>query len=225
MSTHSTVYTHRQIGDLLVRERHVRETHCTRADDAACNVYGTPRRNYRPVLGVSGTLQSTPNPCLERDRHRALPHEEATSTPRKAVVPGELLPSLGVQKRGVLPDRTAEADLTWGVPPHQVHHHNFGWTMSGPKTPATVFSARRPWGIGLTYSNDIASVVKKFRDCPSARASSAHAVAGSQAAGSKHSMYSPGDMMMGKTSLQASSAQLSTAAPSDANTFADMGDF
>mmetsp|Transcript_40918 Transcript_40918/g.73524 ORF Transcript_40918/g.73524 Transcript_40918/m.73524 type:complete len:213 (+) Transcript_40918:140-778(+) len=149
---HNTAYNHRQLGDLWSKEVRTREAQNVQRDKA-CTVYGTPRRSYRPVLGISGTLQATPNPCLEQDRHRE----------RDEVGNKHKLPHLESQQ---LPTRTAEADLNYGVPPHQVHHHHFGWTLAGAKPVATSFSPRRPWGIGLQYANEVVPFHRQIKDCP-----------------------------------------------------------
>jgi len=143
------------MGELFSKERRAQEAF--RATTAAvCSVYGTPRQHYRPILGVSGTLQATPNPCMEKDRRR----------PNEAGVDYQLGRFDLDPCRPRRPDRRAEADLSFGVPPHQVHHHHFGWTSAGPKPEAAVFSARRPWGIGLQYSEDILPVFRRIKQCP-----------------------------------------------------------
>mmetsp|Transcript_59533 Transcript_59533/g.167721 ORF Transcript_59533/g.167721 Transcript_59533/m.167721 type:complete len:171 (+) Transcript_59533:115-627(+) len=150
---HSTTYNHSALRDLWARESRAHEAHKEQAEET-CTVFNTPRRNYRPVLGVSGTLQATPNPCMERDRDR---RDEA------GVERALDLPPIDLERQR-RPARASEADLRWGVPPHQVHHHNFGWTLAG--SPRGVFSPRRSWGLALHYSDSVMPSAKRIRDCP-----------------------------------------------------------
>uniref|UniRef100_A0A7S4UA74 Uncharacterized protein n=1 Tax=Alexandrium monilatum TaxID=311494 RepID=A0A7S4UA74_9DINO len=149
------VYDHRAMGELQSKERRVQEAYLASAK-AVCSVYGTPRQHYRPVLGISGTLQATPNPCLEKDRRR---NHDAPSMEHRRMVDSDP-PWAARSSRG------AEAELSHGVPPHQAHHHHFGWTPAGPKPEAAVFSARRPWGIGLRYSDDVVPSFRQIKQCP-----------------------------------------------------------
>jgi len=228
MSMNST-YSHRAMGDLWIKEHRMREAHSCHTQEL-CTVYGTPRRRYRPIMGITGTLQETPNPNMERDRlplplsSARLPQADLADRTEHRIdqLPPLLAsPRLEPLDRAPRPaiDRRAEANLSYGIPPHQVHHHNFGWTNAGAKPVATVFSPRRPWGIGLQYANEINPFSKQIRDCPgsprgfsppSPRRTGAH----SQFAMTTHASQYSG-MMWKQSSQQASTAQLSTAAPSD----------
>mmetsp|Transcript_112837 Transcript_112837/g.319130 ORF Transcript_112837/g.319130 Transcript_112837/m.319130 type:complete len:241 (+) Transcript_112837:83-805(+) len=226
----STAYVHGTVRDVIMRECQLRELHAAKLTTNV-DVYGTPRLTYRPILGVSGTLQATPNPCMERDRQK--PDLEATTN--SATGPGSCthalvhLPRIGVGgpwRQQVQPEdsvpfnsaearssrshpvartnRSSEVDLNWGFPPHQVHHHDFGWTLPGAKPEAAIFSPRRLRGIGLRYSDDIAPFLKHGR--VPLREPSPHG-------------RSPRDNRQaaapGKASQQTSTAQFSTAAPPD----------
>lgn len=133
----STAYSHNVLGDHWNRESRARDKHAADGN-LVCGVYGNSRTKYRPRLGLSGTLQATPNPCLERNRHMKCDEVGRVALP-------ELVP------RTTKPD----LDLNVDVPPHQVHHHHFGWTRAGARPVATEYSARRPWGIGLRYSEEV----------------------------------------------------------------------
>jgi len=244
----STAYTHRALTDLLKRENRAYEAHS--ASSNGVDTFGTPRRRYRPVLGVTGTLQADPNPCMGQDfdvqqfRRETWARSEngpqsaravlqqvpsipaaAAAAPLERRGEGEALPRLDLypQPRNLLrPDRTAEADLSFGVPPHQVHHHNFGWTLAGTKPVASMFSARRPWGIGLQYSHDINHFSKQIRECPgSPRGFSPPRGRSSAFNGHRTLPVTESKMPWKQSSLQASTAQLSTAAPSDIGGYAD----
>jgi len=177
----NTAYNHRALTDLWRREN--RSQNC--AKDNVCEVYGTPRRNYRPVMGVSGTLQATPNPGMEVDRKKSPRMEDkgpptllprlvdhmasSPSSPSRAPKQVHFSGRDDAHKPSPLSGGfgpSPEVDLNYGVPPHQVHHHHFGWTPAGSKPIATSFSPRRPYGIGLYYANSVSPAQKKIENCP-----------------------------------------------------------
>eukprot|EP00747_Dinoflagellata_sp_TGD_P029979 gnl/TRDRNA2_/TRDRNA2_134308_c0_seq1.p1 gnl/TRDRNA2_/TRDRNA2_134308_c0~~gnl/TRDRNA2_/TRDRNA2_134308_c0_seq1.p1 ORF type:complete len:220 (+),score=18.14 gnl/TRDRNA2_/TRDRNA2_134308_c0_seq1:49-660(+) len=184
----STSYNHKTLTEFYSRERKARE----RANlDDVCSIYGTPRRSYRPVLGAQGTLQATPNPCMERERQKTLNLPQISLRTRGADAAGGLVPD----------SRYQEVNLNFGFPPHQVHHHHFGWTAAGFKPMATQYSPRRPYGIGLAYGSSI-----NFRESPR----EAHRLPSPTGRGLSRLPGKPTT-----DSHQASSAGLSTMAPSD----------
>eukprot|EP00746_Dinoflagellata_sp_MGD_P010245 gnl/MRDRNA2_/MRDRNA2_121086_c0_seq1.p1 gnl/MRDRNA2_/MRDRNA2_121086_c0~~gnl/MRDRNA2_/MRDRNA2_121086_c0_seq1.p1 ORF type:complete len:196 (-),score=27.90 gnl/MRDRNA2_/MRDRNA2_121086_c0_seq1:26-613(-) len=143
----STAYNHRALGDLWRKERNANQNHEVNQGHEAPDAFDTPAKRYRPIVGVSGTLQATPNPCMERDRLRA--HSVHTRLPKLSGAA-----------------TNPEVNLNVHVPPHQVHHHHYGWTSAGNDAKATFFSPRRPYGIGLHYANTIAPVHRRIADCP-----------------------------------------------------------
>jgi len=156
----TTHYSHLTLGDVFTKERRAQEL-AEEEREKECNVYGTTRSHYRPRLGISGTLQSTPNPCLEVDRY--LRQDEAGYQRQRSVE----LPRLDLDpSRRKRPNRRTEANLNEGVPPHQVHHHHFGWTMPGFKPDATDYNPRRKWGLGLEYSERIVPTMRRVSCCP-----------------------------------------------------------
>jgi len=199
----STAYSHAGMRDNWLRDSKARNRHAeTDRAATAVDIYGTPRRVYRPVMGVSGTLQHTPNPCMERDRDELVgPHLSASSS--------------GDRKSGAI-DRSAEVDLNWGFPAHQVHHHHFGWTQAGSNPMATVYSPRRPWGIGLQYADRIAPFTRRIAEMPQFHQASSSP---RERGGGNRSSWAEGGQRVvagSDKSFQTSLAQLSTAAPSDA---------
>jgi len=212
-------------------ERRHEELHRAQARDSV-DVFGTPRREYRPVLGCAGTpAATTASSCLEQQ----LPHHQRQlSDVTQRQLPPLSMPGVASPRA---PNRVNEANLERGVPPHQAHHHHFGWTL-GAATGATDYSPARRWGIGMSHANEIAPVHRAIKNCPdgagrtgssSARPSPrwtanswrASPRARLRAAGLNASYSTWGSSSKstqdgwGSKSQQESTAQLSTIAPSD----------
>lgn len=234
---HNTAYNHRALSDLWRREnRH--QVDNSSSLESACEVYGTPRRRYRPVMGVSGTLQATPNPCMEVDRKKS-PRMEDRGPPTllpRIVLDGNMSSSSpsrapkqaqggrdNLNSEKLLTggfDPSLEVDVNYGVPPHQVHHHHFGWAPAGAKPIATTFSPRRPYGIGLYYAHAVSPSHKKIENCPVPETRKLRSVQQERFERASQG-YAAGDMAPregntlfgGSKSHQASMGALSTAVP------------
>mmetsp|Transcript_62635 Transcript_62635/g.123814 ORF Transcript_62635/g.123814 Transcript_62635/m.123814 type:complete len:226 (-) Transcript_62635:79-756(-) len=208
----TTQYSHLTMGDVFNKEHRAREL-AEEELDKECHVYGTVRSHYRPRLGISGTLQSTPNPNLEFDRHF---RPDEAGYERQRVVE---LPRLDLDPfRPKRPNRKTEANLNEGVPPHQVHHHHFGWTMPGFKPDATNYNPRRKWGLGLEYSEKIVPTMRRVSCCPdTVRATSWSARASTSTVSSRDrdTFAEAGSAKAGSLSWRKGRNTPSTMAPSD----------
>jgi len=142
-------------------ERRHDELH--RAKAQSVDVFGTPRREYRPVLGCNGTPAETANSFFEQ-RLAQTPRQLSDGTQRQ-------LPHLSTASPRAsprVPNRLNEANLERGVPPHQAHHHHFGWTLGavGHSTGSPDYSPARRWNVGLSHANEIAPVQRAINNCP-----------------------------------------------------------
>lgn len=212
-------------------ERRHDELH--RANTLSVDVSGTPRREYRPVLGCNGTPAATDRSIFEQQLPQT--QRQVSDGSQRQLPP---LSARGASPRA--PNRLNEANLERGVPPHQAHHHHFGWTLGavGHSTGSTDYSPARRWNVGLGHANDIAPVHQAIKNCPdSARHTGSFSsppsprwTAGSWRASPRarlraaglNASYGGSNMSTqdgwSSKSHQESAAQLSTVAPSDGMT-------
>lgn len=157
----TTNYNHNILKDIFQKARKADEVYAehTKCESASSSNSG---KAYRPILGVTGTLTASPNPCLELERLRSFQKNSSWLQRRRRNAP------VSNNARTHVEGTHVEVDLNQGIPPHQVHHHHYGWIAAGNDPKATCFSTSiAPHsGIGLHYSHHVSALHRKIIDCP-----------------------------------------------------------